>query len=225
MNKKLMLLAAGALSALAFAALPAVASAGEFNVDCTTCSGTISSTAEATLTTDSGSIAEKIKCTGATSGTATQTNGTSTGTVQIVFTGCKDEFISSQCNSTGISGEIKTNVMTSHMVRIDPISGATPTGTPGVLLTGSNVTFTCPVVGVTKTVTGNIIGHWTNPECGKSVASHTVTFGAEGNNQKYRQVTTTGTVFNLTSGSQASDATASAQIGSGAVAMTSTFTC
>lgn len=222
-----MLLLVGALAAFAFAAVPGIASAAEteeeFKVDCSTCTGTIHSVVAATLTTDGGSIAEKITCTGTTTGTATQTNGTSTGTVKLVFTGCKDEFISSQCNNTGVSGQIETNQMISHMIYIDPSKS-----TPGVLLTGANVTFSCPVVGVSKTVTGNIIGHWTDPQCNVSAASHTVTFATAAltpNIQKYRQITTTGTIFSLTSGSHASDGTESAQVGAGTVNLTSTFTC
>ena len=46
MSKKLMLLAAGALSALAFAALPAIASAEELQMHCPSapCVGTIAAT-------------------------------------------------------------------------------------------------------------------------------------------------------------------------------------
>jgi hypothetical protein len=226
MSKKLMLLAAGALIVLAFAALPAVASAGEFEAHCINgaakCEGTITSTTEATLTTDSGAVAEKLRCTGPTSGTATQTSTSSTGTLQLVFTGCKDEVFGAACQN-GAAGVITTNVMTSHLIYIDPNKS-----TPGVLLTGANITFTCNF-GFTMTVTGNLIGHWTKPECGKAVASHIATFDVVGNLQRYTQVTTTGTVFNLTSGLNHQngnpDTTAFTYKNSWSFNTASTFTC
>jgi len=192
--KKLTILLAGVLAVLA--AIPAVAAAGEFTADCesgASCSATIAG-GVATLNNTSN---EKIECSSA-DGTATQTSGSSTGTVELTFTGCKEKVsgFNFSCNSAGAaSGVITTNTMVSHLVYIDPNAS-----TPGVLLTNSNVTFSCAAF-FKKQVTGNIIGHWSNPQCGTFAAERTVTFeaGATTGSQKYTQVTTTGTVFDLIS--------------------------
>jgi hypothetical protein len=224
MNKKLMLLAAGALTALAFAALPALASAGEFVSTCEkgpgkVCTGSISG-GPATLTDDSGSSLGKIECSSAT-GIATATGGSTTGTVELTFAGCQDEFLKTKCFNTGLQaeGKITTNTMMSHNVYLEPDKSV-----KGVLLTGTKVTFTCPSVGVTKTVTGDIIGEITNPQCTTPASTHTITFTTKSpipanpaSEQKWTQVTTVGAIFDLTSGAQGSDATTSAQIGTGAI--------
>jgi hypothetical protein len=224
MNKKLMLLAAGVLSALAFAALPAVASAGEFTATCgagATCAGTIEGTGN-TQFTDTTGLA--VTCT-QTTGTTSQTSGSPTGSAQFLFHGCSA--IPGECHSTGQpAGTITTNAMVTHLIYIDPNKT-----TPGVLLTSANVTFTCPgVFPITKTVTGNIIGHITNPECGVARTNHTTTFSKTGAGQQtFKQVTTTGTIFDLVSTNDAGgNNLTSAQTGEGHITYTGTtvkFNC
>jgi hypothetical protein len=200
MSKKLMLLAAGALTALAFAALPAVASAAEFPLHCetVTCTSTISG-GHAELRTAGSAVG--ITCTTST-GTASQPNNTTTGSVQLTFHGCKDTAFGGACTSAGqLSGTIKTNSMVSHMIYIEHNKG-----TPGVLLTGANVTITC-LFNIKKTVTGNVIGHWDAPNCGVTQSSHAVTFTAvTPGNQKFMQITTTGTKYDLISSDHAGGA-------------------
>lgn len=196
MTKKLMMLTAGALTALAFAALPALASAGEFVADCSagaTCAGTISGGLH-TLEDDSGSAASKFICSSIT-GTFSQTTNSSTGTAQITLNGCKDELFQFSCNSSGqSSGTIATNTLTTHLAYIDKEVGKAPL--VGVLFTGVNMTFFC--FGA-KTLTGNFIAQLENPECGIARTHHTMILenGATAGTQRYTQVTTTGTVFNL----------------------------
>lgn len=209
MSKKLMVLAAGALAALAFAALPAVASAGEFASDCKSganCTALVTGGA-AELENDAG---ERISCTSVT-GTATVTHNTNTGSARLLFHGCKETVsgFNFACGNAG-SGTITTNVLTSHGVYLKPNKT-----TPGLLLTGVNVTFACFIV--EKTVTGNILGHIENPECGTFQKHHTVNFEAiqPTGTQKYEKVTETGTAFDLVSGSHASDGTTSSQTGTG----------
>ena len=199
MSKKLMLLAAGALAALAFAALPAVSLAGEYTLDCETgvgkvCEGTVAGGA-ASLSKVSG---ETTSCTGV-EGTATATGGTSTGTLSLTFTGCKETvtIFKFSCNSPGqAAGRIATGNLVSHVINIEP---AGQTKTPGILVTNANITYEC--TGFSKmTYTGNFIGHFENPQCGTSSASHSVNFTATAHGQQtYKQVTTTGTVFDLVS--------------------------
>jgi hypothetical protein len=159
MSKKLMLLAAGALAALAFAALPTVASASEMIFHCegaATCTGTIAGGAS-TLSNDKG---ETISCT-ATSGSVSGTSTTSTMTTKIIFTGCVETISGFKfgCTNTTTGGKIETNSMTGHLItRVlnDKL-------TVGSLLTGANVTFTCAAF-LKRTVTGNIIGTFTEQE-------------------------------------------------------------
>lgn len=231
MSKKLMLLALGALTALAMTALPSAASAGEFVQTCSgggTCTGTVESTGIATLEEDGGL---SVKCT-TTTGTVSAPNNSSTGTLELTFSGCTEETLGTHCESTGqANGVIKTNQMVTHNVYIDPNKT-----TPGVLVTGANVTFRCPIVNINKTVTGNIIGHIENPNCGIAKANHTVEFaaGASTGTQKWTQVTTTGTVFDLiTASSTGTNAeanyTTSSQVGTGHInwqgGKTVTFDC
>lgn len=214
MNKKLMLLAAGALTALAFAALPALASGAEFSAECTgaaTCTGTVVGNTNAELEDSTGL---RITCTG-TSGTTTMSGTSTTLTFSLTFTGCKESIFSTQCNSTGTSGEIKTGNLTGHLVYIEPNKG-----TPGVLVTGVNVTINCPVVFTKKTVTGNVIGKFETPECGKAKTSHKVVFEASATTgtQTPIQVTTTGPFFDLTSNNHAGgNYLTSTQVGTGTI--------
>ncbi len=81
-----------------------------------------------------------------------------------------------------------------HGVYVDPNKTL-----PGILITNVNLTFECAGF-AKKTVTGNLLGAKPNPECNvfKSSESATLSQTAHGT-QQYRQVTTTGTVFDLIS--------------------------
>jgi hypothetical protein len=221
MSKKLMLLAVGALTALAFTALPGAASAGEWEHHCTSTAGVaepcVLSVAGggAELINDAG---ERISCT-AVSGTGSAVTTGTTGSVKLTFTGCKETvtFFRFSCTSNGTSGVIETNTLTTHNIYIEEATAAATT--PGLLLTGVNTTFTCAGFS-DKTVTGNIIGHLTNPNCSSATTSMGISFDKHSSivgTQKYEQVTTTGTVFDLTSGPHEADGTTSAQTGTGTI--------
>jgi len=187
MNKKLMLLAAGALAAVALAALPAMASAGEFSADCKSganCSGKISG-GEAEIENNKG---ERVKCTG-TEGTANVSHGTSTGQVNLIFTNCREQvtIFKFTCTNTATAGKIETGSLQTHLIYIEPQEK-----TPGFLITSLNVTFNC--AGWAKmTVTGSLIGHIENPNCGSFKPSHQVEFARNGiGEQTYWTITTTG---------------------------------
>ncbi|HVD39626.1 MAG TPA: hypothetical protein VNC16_01295 [Solirubrobacterales bacterium] len=221
MNKKLMLLAAAALSALAFAAVPTVASAGEYEAHCEK-AGVVQATCNATI---SGGIAElsdtnglRIHCK-TVGGTASFTTTTSTGTASLQFKECTDAVFGLECNNQGTgTKQINTNAMVSHLVNIEPSPGTTP----GVLMTGVNVTFTC-AFGIRKTVTGNVIGHLEEPAtvCNKAVTSLKLNFEKIANGQQqFKQVTTTGTIFDLISSADPGEYLTSAQTGTGTVSIT-----
>jgi hypothetical protein len=219
MSKKLMLLVAGALSVVAFAALPGVAAAGEPVATCGAtggvCNAEIEGTGNAILQDDSGSAAGEIKCT-ATGGTATATNNSSTGTGSFIFTGCTSNGF--KCNSLGAGEEeIRTGSMVSHLIYLEPIEGGTTTDV-GILLTlpSTGITLNCAGGLVKKTITGSVIGEVTNPNCGNASNTHTVLFAKNAaGTQRWTQKTTSEGMFDLTSGSETSDTTTSVQTGEG----------
>jgi hypothetical protein len=157
MRNKLMLLAAGTVAALAFAALPTIASAAEMEFHCetgATCSGTIAGGAAA-LSNEAG---ETISCT-AMSGSTSGTSTTTTMSVKITYTGCKETVsgFNFSCTNTTTAGKIETNSMTGHLITVTANNPATR----GVLWTGANVTFSCASF-LKRTLTGSLI--WTFEE-------------------------------------------------------------
>ena len=221
MTKKLMLLATGVLTALAFAALPAVASAGEYTADCengaATCSGSVVG-GEAELRNDAG---EGIHCK-TVGGTATVTNGSSTGTLSLVFKTCTETItpFGFSCNNTGVAGEIKTGSMVTHLIYLEPNKT-----TPGIKVTlpAAGVTFNCAGF-AKKLVTGKVIGHISNPNCGTFQASHTADFAESATGvQRWMQATTSGETTDLISNNDAGGAyTTSSQKGTGVITWTGT---
>lgn len=194
MRSKLKYLAAGALTILGVAALPSVVSASEPQLHCTSlpCDYTIESTGNAVFSTVDG---DTLLCTSTTgSGTASNLTGT-TGSVQLKFHGCKEQntIFKFSCNGPSEpSGTITTNVMTSHSVLISA-------GTPGVLLTGVNMTFSCAGGIPNAHVTGDMIGDLETANCNTSVTHQTLTFEATSHGQqKYKTTSTPGT-FDLIS--------------------------
>lgn len=219
MSKKLMLLAAGALTALAFAALPAVSSAGEFEAHCenaATCTGTIAPAAGTTieLENDKG---QRIRCT-ELSGETSFTTTTKTGTATLDFGNCREQetIFHFSCNTPGKpTGTILVENLLYHVVNLNDPPEA---NTPGIAFTDVTTTFTCAGF-EDKTVTGNILGHIENP-CKENSLTTKVSFEAAASptgTQKYEQITKTGGFLDLTSGTHASDMTTSSQIGTGII--------
>jgi hypothetical protein len=220
-----MLLAAGALAALAFTALPSAASAGEFLNTCTTGAGATINVCEGTviggvavLEEDSGST---IECTSVT-GTATAIDNSTTGTVELTFHTCKDPTSGFSCSNTAKAGTITTQTMISHNVYLEHNAS-----TPGVKLTGpaggvnhnSSVTFSCAGGLVKKTVTGTILGEIEEPKCKTHQTTTKFVFAAKlpTGTQKWEQVTTTNAFTDLTSGTETSDTTTASQTGTGTI--------
>lgn len=194
-----MLLAIAAVSALAFAALPAIASATTPTVDFTNAKfkGTFgtSSLKTATSTITCGTTAEKPNhVTGEFEGVSPS----KTGKITLTFTGCKNGSIN--CQSGATTGEINVGPLPFHVVYIteDVKGGEMFVKTPGVLITpkegGDFATFKCSLI--TITVTGNgVLGHLEKPECEKG-ASKTFALSfeedAEKAEQTYQKTTTEG---------------------------------
>ena len=208
MSKKLMLLAAGVLSALALTALPSVASAGPLTNDCTKlpCTFTVASNSVAKLSTVGGNT---VECS-SFSGTGSQAALSATSaTVQLTFSGCKERKTGFNFPCTGkeqASGVIKTNSLTADYVWLDKLPE--PHGVAGLLMTGVNTTFVC--AGFQNfTVTGNVIGELeeTATKCTAPSTTQKLNFESTAHGvQKWTQVTTTGTVYNLTSNNDAGGA-------------------
>jgi hypothetical protein len=225
MSKKLMLLAAGALSALAFMAIPGIASGNEFVGTCgtgATCTGAIAGGA-AEIEDDGGTA---VKCT-SSSGSFTPTHNSPTGVVNLKFHSCTG--FGFTCTSPGQpAGTIATGNLTYHMIRLEPDPNTTPVG---VLITGANVTFSCAGGLVVRTVTGSVIGEleeFGSTDCGKPKTSLKLNFaekaGGPTGTQKWETVGTSSALgeFDLTSGSHAgggSDATTTALKGTSTITM------
>jgi hypothetical protein len=180
--------------ALAFAALPAMASAatptfdptgGKFPVGFTSKSG-------------AGELRAKglpaVKCTADTN-KGKFTSGT-TGEVEVSFTGCTA--LGLQCTTTGsAAGTITTGTMVFHLVYLDKAHKI-----PGILLTppagGTFTTFTCGGL-ITVTVKGNgILGRITAPAFGVTSTSFTLSFKGTGEKQEFQKVEEEGEAIHLT---------------------------
>jgi len=200
MNKKLMLLALAAVSAAIFA-LPSVASAELAHIS-STGKFTLANKAGTNTTLTEHEKTTKVTCTQATGNGEFTT--TTKGTITISFHGCTENVFSTSCTgevpSHEPAGTITTTLLEFHLIEID-------NNTPGVLITpkeGHFATFTCAGGLVTKKVGGNgIIGHIT-AACGEAKVSQEIDFHSTnettpGDTQKYTQITTAGTKFDLTS--------------------------
>jgi hypothetical protein len=160
MNKKLMLLVAGVLTALAFTALAGTATAKETKVKCEGAAGTACSfTVSGGETSPSMANGDTLKC-GSVSGSGQVINlnaerESSTGTVQLLFAGCKEQntVFHFACSNTATSGNVTTNVMTTHAVAL-PVT----TTEVGSLLTNAGVTFTCAGGFASTQITGSVLG-------------------------------------------------------------------
>lgn len=182
-------------------ALPAVASAGVWHLEpengepsqgFTVAAG---GTAKLLTVNSSDAVTSEIDCTSVDGSGEYET--TTTGTLNLVFHGCTTTipiFGKVNCTTSGkTTGTIETTTLPFHNVLIHA-------GTPGVLITpaadGTFAHFSC--FGVAVTVEGNgIIGDVT-AECGDTgVSAAELDFEAVNNTQKFKQVTTEGTVYDL----------------------------
>jgi hypothetical protein len=160
MNKKLMLLGVGALTALAFTALTSAAAANETKLKCEgvgACTFNVIGS-NFRLSTTSG---DTIWCSseegnGEVTGLNAEREST-TSNLQLLYTGCKEQntIFHFACSNTATSGNITTNVMVMHGIALP--------GTPneaGVLLTNAGETFTCAGGFASTQVTGSVIGEY-----------------------------------------------------------------
>jgi hypothetical protein len=171
MNKKLMLLVAGALTALAFTALPGAASAKETALKCekTPCTFEVSG-GVSEFSTAGG---DTVKCESVTgSGGAINLSNleTTTTTVQLLFHGCKEQatiFHFACSNVPEKSGTVTTAAITGHLIALPAAEAPSENG---VLLTDQHTTFTCAGGFARTTVTGYVIGE-NEEKCGEPLTT------------------------------------------------------
>jgi hypothetical protein len=169
MSKKLMPLATGVLMALSLAAFAGTAAAQETKLKC---EGEGACTFKASGGVSSFSIegGDTVKCEGVSGeGAVTGLNAereSSTGTVQLLFTGCREQNTIFQfaCSNTATSGSVTTNVMTIHGIALSSGTKA------GNLTTNAGVTFTCAGGFGSTQITGSIIGE-SESSCGTNTST------------------------------------------------------
>jgi hypothetical protein len=196
MNKKLMMLVAGALAALAFTALPGAASAKETALKCESgppCTFTVAGGVSTFSATPSGDTVTCTSVTGSGGAINLVNNETTTTQVALLFHGCRETatIFKFACSSPGTpSGTIHSPTSTAHLIALTGGTGN------GVLLTNPKGTFTCAGGFARTTVTGNVIGEVETP-CGSAPSpTQKLNFETTGHGaQKLK--TYTGATFNL----------------------------
>ena len=190
---------------------------GRWTIDAATLPTFSSSSEGATKLVPASGFA--VECSGA-SGSGKYTSST-TGNIELTFTGCgTPSSASNNCTNTATAGKITTTEFVFHNVVLEP----TPSPVLGTLITsnaGHFATFTCTIFGIPNkvVVSGNgIIGQVTSPACGTTeVTESKLAFEQTGGSQKWKQVTTTGTSYDLTSSTNGGAAVTAGQEGKGKV--------
>ncbi|MGN6258084.1 MAG: hypothetical protein ACTHN3_10100 [Solirubrobacterales bacterium] len=194
MTKKMMLLAVTAVAALAFAAMPAIASAAPI-IDFSQATPIPYTGVSGLTVIRSGRIS--IECT--SDDVKGEWTSSTTGTLEISCTGARNLATGISCNSSGqASGVITTEVLPTHLIYIKGF-----TKTAGLLVTPNQATgkfmeFTCGSL-LRVVVEGNgVIGHLGSPKCDETSAKASTSFTASGVVQTYQEVEGNTTKYHLT---------------------------
>jgi hypothetical protein len=228
MKNKMMLLALAAISAVMLV-VPAVASAGEPQVD-----SKLLNEGKALSFTSKGGFSE-LRATGEPSIACTSNEGTgkyntkTTGEFELTFKGCTTSFFGFpvECHSTGQANNvITTGTSVFHNTYLTDAKT-----TPGILVTpptgGVFTTITCAGLSSIAVGGNGIIGHLESPKCGGSSTTGTLNFQATGSSQTYKKVTATGTEYSLKATTSGGSAVAAGEVAEGTVtfAESITLTC
>jgi hypothetical protein len=200
MNRKLMLLALASVSATLFA-FPPVAAAE---------SSHISSVGKFTIASEAGTAAAITEHNSSSKWICTSVTGsgefttTTTGKLTLSFHGCGENVFGTACTGEvpvhEPAGTITTTVLEFHLIEVE-------NNTPGILITPNNghfATYTCANGLITKKLGGNgLIGHLASICGGAPSTTHTAKFettneSTPGHTQKWTQITTAGTKYDLT---------------------------
>jgi len=224
MKNKMMLLALGALTALVFAALPAVASAGEPTIDPAGGKFPVTFTSSGTTSELRATGEPSIVCT-SNSGSGKYTSAT-TGEFELTFKGCTTSFFGFpvECHSTGQANNvITTGTSVFHNTYLTDAKT-----TPGILVTppsgGVFTKITCAGISTIEVKGNGIIGDLESPKCGGSSKTGTLNFTATGASQTFKQVTGTGTAFDLTATTSGGSAVTAAEVAEGTVTFAESIT-
>jgi hypothetical protein len=204
-NKKIMLLALGAVTAIMLA-VPAMASAiTPLHLSPTPAGAqTIHANSFARLSTTDGTT---IVCNGF-SGSATFESGGTTGNMQLQLGGgCTRSPGGGTCTNEGLASSIKTTTLPLHLATVQHSGGVV---SPGVLVTpaaGEHIaTFTCHIGFLTLESVlkaGGVIGTITGPGCGARSKQVTIVFQAASHGiQTHKKLAGTATEYSLRLGSQ-----------------------
>jgi hypothetical protein len=199
MKSRTVLLALSVVT-VALLALPAVASAGEWEISTAGELFTVQSTANTGLTSNEKGGRVNVNCK-STTGTGVYAVGSRTTVerVTLTYTDCTGPFGFWACTTAGQPiGTITTTELSGHNIMID---GTSPgPAKMGILLTPNGTHFASFVcAGLKSELTGNgLIAEVEQPcnTAGKVLALQYESNGATGT-EKYMQITTTGTKFDL----------------------------
>jgi len=191
--KRLTILALAAVSAVLFA-LPAVASAGEWEVDPAGVTFTAVNSGNTVLKTSNN---ETLACTGSSAIGAYNAASHTTGTIELSFTGCTESVFGTSCSNTTTAGKITTTTVTftNEYVTDNKTS-------PGITIKGTGAeehfaTFTCGG-GYEIKATGTVMGKFEANECGTTSTTHKLEFKSTAHGiQEHKQITGTGTIYDL----------------------------
>lgn len=188
----MILLALAAVSAAVFA-LPSAASAGTPTVD----PGGLGFTGTFGLSTLTAEGEPTITCEGENHVTGTFNNpgGNATGgTISLHYTNCHiNVFVTIPCHTAGAP---LNNTILINNVPFDLTYWEDNKTSPAMLATNVSTEIECGGTTPIK-VTGSVMGKVTN-KCGEESTSTTIDFSATNNVQDQRQITGTGSVFDLT---------------------------
>jgi hypothetical protein len=190
-----MLLVVGALAALAFTALPGIASAQETALKCqiAPCAFTFVG-GVSTFSTIGGDTISCASVTGSGEAINLVSNETTTTRTSLIFHGCKETttIFKFNCTTPGqLTGTTTTNTITGHLIALPGVGAEN-----GVLLTEVKGTFTCAGGFARSTITGNLIVE-NEAKCG-TAASNVQKLNFEATGHGAQKITTwTGKTFNL----------------------------
>ncbi len=211
-SKKRTALAIAAIG-VAMLVLPAVASAGTWHLE------KVGGGHPGTFT-GTGGVSEWITTSGLkTAPTSTTFHGefetTTTGWIKLTFHGVVGAF-GIHCTTTGLpTGTVETTKLTFHLVNLEPSPNPKK---PGILITPNHETntfahYSCGGVPTTLEGTG-LVGELVTPACGAKSTSAEFKFqrAAVAGHQKWTQITTTGTIYDLSTGGSTMSIDASAKL-------------
>jgi hypothetical protein len=205
MSKKMMLLALAAVSAALFA-LPAVASAGTWNM--TPAGSIFTLTSKVGTTTVWTSTNHTVTCASVTGSGRYNVGSPTNGVISLKFHGCKDE-AGTTCTGETAGEPAGTLSTTANMpfsnIYMESEKGLAGSHNPGITISGVGaekhfMNFRCGFGLLTVKIEGSIIAELEGP-CNTALKTHALNLESPKGHgkQEWTQVTTTGTIDDLTS--------------------------